>query len=149
MEAYSKTRTADAIIALRSLRPREALLLVHLAKSDQSSDTNRVDLEKDGLDRKDRPSGLPSAVEMIDIRLLEVGDIVRVQHGSTPPCDGTIVAGNGSTFDESSLTGESKPVKKCIGDNVFVGTINKSSVVDVRVDAIDGATMSVHNYAGV
>jgi P-type E1-E2 ATPase len=112
------------------------------------NDTLSVDLEKADLDRKDCPSGLPSTVETIDVRLLEMGDIVRVQHGSTPPCDGTIVAGHGSAFDESSLTGESRPVKKCIGDKVFVGTINKSSMVDVRVDAIDGATMSVHFYAG-
>ena len=46
-------------------------------------------------------------------------------------------------FDESSLTGESKLVKKESGDKVYVGTINKGSVVDVRVDTIGGETMYV------
>ena len=145
MEAYSKTRTNDSIAALGSLRPREALLLVSQSKSYQSADTLDVDLEKGDPDSEDHTSGLPSAVETIDVRLLEIGDIVRVQHGATPPCDGIVVAGQNSAFDESSLTGESKPVRKHIGDQVFVGTINKSSVVDVLVDAIDGTTMSVNN----
>ena len=75
--------------------------------------------------------------------LLEVGDVVRVQFGASPPSDGTIVAvlGNAASFDESSLTGESRLVKKEVGDQVFVGTINRGAIVDVRVDAIGGETM--------
>jgi cation transport ATPase len=58
-----------------------------------------------------------------------------------PPADATIVSGIDSAFDESSLTGESKLIKKSLGDKVFVGTINKGEMVDARVDAIGGATM--------
>ncbi|OSX60168.1 hypothetical protein POSPLADRAFT_1147688 [Postia placenta MAD-698-R-SB12] len=83
-------------------------------------------------------------VQRVDAELLEVGDIVRVQNGSTPPADGTIVAGNDGAFDESSLTGESRLVKKNVGDKIFLGTINKAGVVDVRVDAIGGETMLDH-----
>lgn len=83
-------------------------------------------------------------IERIDAELLEVGDIVRVQHGGSPPADGTIVSGNGGAFDESSLTGESRLVKKQVGEDVFLGTINKGAVVDVRVNAIGGETMLDH-----
>lgn len=72
--------------------------------------------------------------------LLEVGDIVRVQNGATPPVDGLVVSGE-SSFNESSLTGESRPIKKVVGDQVFLGTLNTARVVDVRVEAIGGETM--------
>lgn len=66
-----------------------------------------------------------------------------MQHGASPPADGTLVGfeGDFASFDESSLTGESRLVKKQVGDSVFVGTINRGNVVDVRVDAIGGETM--------
>lgn len=81
----------------------------------------------------------------VSVDLLEVGDTVRVLNGASPPADGTLisVAGGLASFDESSLTGESRPVKKQAGDQVFVGTINRGGVVDIRVDAIGGQTMSV------
>lgn len=80
-------------------------------------------------------------VEKIDARLLEVGDIIRIQSGATPPTDATIVSGTDTAFDESSLTGESRLIKKTIGDKVFLGTINRGGMVDARVDAIGGETM--------
>jgi Cu+-exporting ATPase len=80
-------------------------------------------------------------IEKIDARLLEVGDIVRIQSGATPPADATIISGTDNAFDESSLTGESRLIKKTLGDKVFLGTINKGGMVDARVNAIGGATM--------
>lgn len=74
---------------------------------------------------------------------LEIGDVVRVQKGSSPPTDGTVVSGE-SSFDESSLTGEARLIKKKVGDKVFLGTINDSRALDVRVDAIGGETMLDH-----
>jgi P-type E1-E2 ATPase len=80
-------------------------------------------------------------VEKIDASLLEVGDIVRIQSGATPPADATIISGNETAFDESSLTGESRLIRKTGGDKVFMGTINKMQMVDAKVDAHGGATM--------
>ena len=71
---------------------------------------------------------------------LEVGD-VRVVAGSSPPSDGTVVSEEETAFDESSLTGESKPVTKREGDQVFAGTINQTKAVSVRVDMGNGGTM--------
>jgi P-type Cu+ transporter len=79
-------------------------------------------------------------VRKISVDLLEVGDIVRVPAGASPPADGVVVVGE-SLLDESSLTGESRPVRKAVGDDVFVGTINRGRMVDIRVRATGGATM--------
>lgn len=145
LEAYSKHRTADAITALSKLRPSEALLVVSnssnaietLDKTERDLEKNEFESESEATD--DLKSGFH--VQKINVDLLEVGDIVRVLHGASPPADGTIASIEGSQFDESSLTGESRPVKKFMGDSVFVGTINKGKVVDVKIVAIGGETM--------
>ncbi|KAF8837675.1 heavy metal translocatin [Paxillus ammoniavirescens] len=147
LEAYSKARTADAITALGSLRPAEALLVTPRTPSDvPPSEHNEVidaDLEKGDIivGNGNLVAGPGFKVENVSVDLLEAGDIVRVLNGATPPCDGIIVSGSETSFDESSLTGEAKPIKKNIGDYVFLGTINKAKSVDVRVNAIGGATM--------
>ena len=71
---------------------------------------------------------------------LENGDIVRVKPGCSPPSDGVIVEGQ-TNVDESSLTGEARPVKKAIGDEVFAGTINQSAPVSVRISGVGGRSM--------
>ncbi|KAG2056447.1 heavy metal translocatin [Suillus hirtellus] len=145
LDAYSKARTADAITALSLLRPSEALLLTVNSASAPTTPAivPRNDAEKCDVSC-DNGSFIASPgfrFERVPVDLLEVGDVVRVQNGATPPSDGTIVSGAGTSFDESSLTGEARLVKKNAGDKVFLGTINKSRAVDVRVDAIGGVTM--------
>ena len=110
MEAYTKHKAADAVSMLAGLRPTEAIL--------------------------DTVGG----EERISTELLEVGDIVKVPNGSTPPGDGIIISGT-SKFDESSLTGESRPAQKQVGDPVYVGTVNVGGVVTVKLEAIGGSSM--------
>ncbi|KAI0315980.1 heavy metal translocatin [Amylostereum chailletii] len=151
MEAYSKSRTADAISDLGKLRPSDAFLLTPVSPSTLKIESTLSfrdgsdDLEKGDLSSETASVHAPSTgrVQRISTDLLEVGDIVRVQNGATPPADGTLIAGE-TTFDESSLTGESRPIKKTVGDRVFLGTINTSRAVDMRVDAIGGETMLDH-----
>jgi P-type Cu+ transporter len=147
LEAYSKARTADAISALALLRPTEALLLsptgsFDAVKSDRSynDDLEKGDPDSTGGALSTNPG---FKVERIAANLLEVGDILRINRGASPPADAIIVSGTDSAFDESSLTGESKLIKKTLGDKIFLGTVNKGEVVDARVDAIGGATMCV------
>ena len=80
------------------------------------------------------------ALRRIPVDLLEVDDIVRVPMGSSPPTDCSIVAGS-SCFDESSLTGEAVLVEKCIGDDIYAGTINLNQAVDAQVKKVAGASM--------
>ena len=69
---------------------------------------------------------------ILPIEQLTVGDIVIVRPGESIPLDGVIVE-NQSAIDESSLTGESIPVLKKVGDPVFAATINQTGGLEVRV----------------
>jgi heavy metal translocating P-type ATPase len=112
IEAYAKAKTGDAIAALRALRPSEAILVE----------------ETDVAGRR------------LEVDMLEVGDVVLVPNGASPPFDGVVVDGSAS-FDESSLTGESKLVAKAVGDAVYSGTVNKSGPIQIRLTSISGASM--------
>ena len=114
---------------LGNLRPTEALLVT---QRDQRLEGAHGSIQED--------SSLQ--VERISVDLLEVGDIVKVPAGVSPPADGIIVSAGEATFDESSLTGESRLVTKRRGDAVFAGTINGSRVALVRIDVPSGNTMS-------
>jgi Cu+-exporting ATPase len=114
--------------------------------SDVVSYSCHADLEKGDPEKGDRENGdlavVPGfKIENVSVDLLEVGDIVRVLNGATPPSDATIISGAETSFDESSLTGEARLIKKKAGDRVFLGTINKAKAVDVRLDAVGGVTM--------
>ncbi len=63
---------------------------------------------------------------------LRVGDVVIVRPGDRVPVDGEVVSGS-SAIDQSPITGESVPVEKTSGDEVFAGTINQEAALDVRV----------------
>ncbi len=77
--------------------------------------------------------------QIISISELAVGDMVLVRPGSKVPADGVIVDGQ-SDFNESIITGESKPVDKKTGDEVIAGSINGDGSLTVRVDKIGEAT---------
>ena len=63
---------------------------------------------------------------------LEVGDGVRVLPGETIPVDGIVTEGT-TTVDQSVMTGESLPVDKAVGDDVYSGTINRFGAITIRV----------------
>ncbi len=71
--------------------------------------------------------------EIVPAEALSVGDVIRVQPGESFSGDGVIVEGS-TTVDLSILTGESLPVDKVQGDDVFAGTINRFGSVDVRLN---------------
>ncbi|CAG7990750.1 unnamed protein product [Penicillium salamii] len=116
LEAYSKAKAGDAVGLLGKLRPTEAVL-VEQAHGDQAEVTSSLPIDQ-----------------------LEFGDVVRVANGASPPYDGTIINGT-SRFDESSLTGESLPVEKTVGNEVFSGTINQADPVLVNITRLSGDSM--------
>jgi len=67
----------------------------------------------------------------ISSKLVKVGDIVLIKHGEVIPVDGKVIEGESST-DESMLTGESMPVHKTIGSNVFGGSINNEGYLKIE-----------------
>ena len=68
----------------------------------------------------------------IPVAQVRIGDIVVVRPGDRIPVDGEVVSGAGSV-DQSPITGESVPVPKASGDEVFAGTINQEAALDIRV----------------
>ncbi|KAJ6166912.1 hypothetical protein N7470_002359 [Penicillium chermesinum] len=67
--------------------------------------------------------GSGQRTRQISADLLEIGDVGE------------------ACFDESSLTGESRPVKKSVGEEVFSGTMNNGGPISIRASGISGASM--------
>ena len=63
---------------------------------------------------------------------LKVGDLIRVRPGDNIAADGVIVSGQGS-INQANITGESLPVDKSPGEQVFAGTINLTGALEVKV----------------
>ncbi|MFI3175547.1 MAG: cation-translocating P-type ATPase [Bacillota bacterium] len=70
--------------------------------------------------------------KMVDAKDIKENDILRVFPGESFPADGTIILGT-TTIDQSIMTGESLPIDKSVGDEVFTGTINRFGSVDIKV----------------
>ncbi|UTF60049.1 heavy metal translocating P-type ATPase [Gilvimarinus sp. DA14] len=77
--------------------------------------------------------------QQVPMRLLQLGDRVRVSAGQSFCADGVVLAGS-SCADESLLTGESRPVAKTVGDFVIAGSGNIDSPVEIEVMAMGADT---------
>jgi heavy metal translocating P-type ATPase len=115
IESYSKSKTGDAVEMLGKLRPTTANLVEGCGTEKEMDSVVQADL-------------------------LEFGDVVRIPHGNSPPADGVVVQGE-TNFNESSLTGESRLVKKVSGDEVFAGTVNQGGPVLVKITGVAGSSM--------
>lgn len=73
--------------------------------------------------------------EMIKAEEIRVNDILRILPGETVPIDGEMISGN-TSIDQSIMTGESLPVDKEPGDQVFCGTINCFGAIDIRATKV-------------
>ncbi|MGN9431863.1 heavy metal translocating P-type ATPase [Pseudomonas syringae] len=70
----------------------------------------------------------------VEAKNVELEAIVRIKPGERVGLDGEVVSGS-STIDQASITGESLPVEKTVGDKVFAGTINQAGSLEYRVTA--------------
>jgi Cd2+/Zn2+-exporting ATPase len=70
--------------------------------------------------------------EEVETKLLAIGDVIRVRPGDNVAADGVILTGQGS-FNQSTITGESLPVDKKPGDEVFAGTQNLTGALEIKV----------------
>jgi Cd2+/Zn2+-exporting ATPase len=110
IEAKAVDRARNAIVGLLELAPEEALM--------RTADGAWVNT--------------PSADVFI-------GATIRVKPGQRVPLDGVVSKGNGA-IDQAAITGESIPVDKEPGDQVFAGTINQTGELEIRVTAAAGNT---------
>lgn len=86
------------------------------------------------------------AEEEVPVKELKIGDVIRVRPGDNVAADGVILTGQGS-FNQANVTGESLPVDKKPGDDVFAGTQNLTGVLEIRVSRAgeDTTLGQVHN----
>jgi Cd2+/Zn2+-exporting ATPase len=70
--------------------------------------------------------------EEVAVKDLGIGDVIRIRPGDNVAADGVILTGQGS-FNQANITGESLPVDKKPGDEVFAGTQNLTGVLEVKV----------------
>lgn len=75
----------------------------------------------------------------IDASQVQVGDIVMVKPGEKLPVDGVVLSGF-SAIDESLLTGESLPVEKSLGSEVYAATLNTTGVLQYRASKVGSDT---------
>ena len=106
LESVSAERARKSIRNLLSLAPETALL-----KSD------------DGTTEEVEASGV------------KVGETVVVRSGQRVPLDGVVVSGD-SSVNQAPITGESVPVDKAVGDEVYAGTINCEGVLEIEVTKV-------------
>jgi P-type Cu+ transporter len=71
-------------------------------------------------------------VEEVLITSINVGDIVLIKPGTMIPVDGVIIDGE-TQVNQASITGESMPVEKLVGDHVIGATMNINGVIEVKV----------------
>ncbi len=115
LEARAMERARGAIRALMDLTPAEAFVR---------------DADAGGLRR-------------VSVDTIAVGSTVVVRPGDKVPLDGCVAAGE-SHVNQAPVTGESLPVEKQVGDEVFAGTINGRGSLDVRVTRLRGDSTLAH-----
>ncbi|WP_297980599.1 cation-translocating P-type ATPase [uncultured Methanobrevibacter sp.] len=73
--------------------------------------------------------------EIISVDDIRIDDVLRILPGEKVPVDGVIIKGS-SSLDQSIMTGESLPIDKEIGDEVFCGTVNMYGAIDIRATSL-------------
>lgn len=103
LEGFALGKSRNAIHSLMKLRPDQALVR-----------------DSDGTER------------YVPVEELTVGETVIVKPGEHIPIDGLILAGE-TRIDQSAITGESVPVTRTKGENVFAATLNQDGAIQIRV----------------
>lgn len=99
-------------------------------RADRSINTLQKEISQVVLVRRD------NNWQRISARELVVGDIVRVRLGDIVAADCLLISGTNLNVDQSTLTGESLPVEKKVGESVYSGTIVTVGEADAVVTAI-------------
>nr|WP_248299422.1 cation-translocating P-type ATPase [Halorhabdus amylolytica] len=128
LEDYAMDRARDSLRELMELSPDEATVRREAAATDGSEASERASGETASRDGEE---------VTIPAEEVEIGEIVLVKPGEKIPLDGTVIEGE-SAVDESPITGESMPVEKSEGDEVFAGSITAEGYLEVEVTSTAG-----------
>lgn len=117
LEGYTADRARDSLRSLMALVPAQALRLRRAA----ISAGNMIAL-----------TDFAPIEEVVPVEQLQIGDVILVKPGERIAMDGIVTAGS-SSVNQAPITGESIPVHKAVGTEVFAGTINGDGALEVRV----------------
>jgi Cu+-exporting ATPase len=140
LESSARGRTADAIAALMDLQVQTATLVLSGPEGDTAAEQQqqRRQQRSNWRPAPQSPSGRPEEQE-VDLRLVQVGDILKVPPGARVPVDGVVTYGR-SAVDEAMLTGEAAPVSKEPGSPVTGSTINGHGMLFMRATRVGSDT---------
>ena len=151
IEARVSTKASGALNSLLNLAPQTARRIVGRADLPVSQDAQqRVPTSFSPLDlRSFNPAASTQTTEVeVSVSELKIGDHIALRPGDRVPVDGVVVEGD-SAVDEAMLTGESVPVDKKSGSELFAGTVNLNGRLVMRVAATGEATALAHIIAAV
>lgn len=77
--------------------------------------------------------------QVVPLEEVQSGDLVLIRSGERIPVDGVVSLGNASV-NQAAITGESLPVDKQVGDQVYAGTLNEMGALEVRTTTVGEAT---------
>ena len=140
MIAYAKARSYTAVSNLLKLQPRDASLVVRadsvvLEAAKTSTHFKKYSASLSRLSSSSSSSSSAEETRVIDLDLVQKGDVLKVFPGDRIPTDGFVLSGS-SFVDESMITGESVAVLKNKGDAVFGSTVNQNGCVYICVTAL-------------
>jgi len=146
LEARVSAQASSALKQLLRLAPMTARKIQRPEARGQNSEGQFSDL-KTRTFSETAIHNLQSELE-VSVAELKPGDLIALRPGDRVPVDGVVVEGD-SAVDEAMLTGESIPVDKRPGKELFAGTVNLNGRLAMRVTATGESTALAHIIAAV
>jgi P-type Cu+ transporter len=148
IEARVSEKASGALKALLNLAPQTARRIQNPSSKVQNASVAPLNLRT--LSFSQAASGIPQpAIEVeVPVADLQISDRVALRPGDRVPVDGMVIEGE-SAVDEAMLTGESAPVDKKSGGELFAGTVNLNGRLVMRVTATGEETALAHVIAAV
>ena len=136
LPSASATGTAEAVGYLTASAIVAFIILAGMTLEEYIIHRTRGALEKlinmSPTTARVRRDGAEVEVPIDEVKL---GEIVLVKPGDKIPVDGTVISGH-SAVNQATITGESIPIEKTVGDRTFAGTLNEYGALEVKVEKI-------------